>query len=47
MDKKRYTVLFILFVAIVGYIMVSTAAKHYAIDEHKLIQWRYEHAVRP
>ena len=47
MDKKRHIISFILIIAVIGYIMVATAAKHCAIDEYNLRQWRYEHAVRP
>jgi len=42
---KKHAIIFMLLVALIGYIMVSTAARNNAIDEYKLVQWRYEHAL--
>jgi len=47
MKEKIYTILFIILIIVMAYITVSTAARNCAIDEYKLIQWRYENAVRP
>jgi hypothetical protein len=47
MKEKIYTILFVILFVFVSYIAVSTAQKHYAIDEYKLTQWRYENAVKP
>lgn len=47
MKEKVCAVLFVVLIAVIGYIMVSTAAKHTALDNAAMIQWRYEHAVRP
>lgn len=47
MKERIYAFVFAVMVAAAFYIMVSTAAKHTAIDNAKMLQWRYEHAVRP
>lgn len=47
MDKPKHIVIFILLVVFISYMLVSTAEKHISIDNAKLIQWKYEHAVRP
>ena len=47
MKERIYALIFAIIIAVGAYVMVSTAAKHTAIDNYKLIQWKYEHAVRP
>lgn len=47
MKERICAFIFAVMVAAAFYIMVETAAKHTAIDDAKLLQWRYEHAVRP
>lgn len=46
MKEKFHAIFFAVVIAVIGYIMVSTAANHTARDNATLIQWRYEHAVR-
>ena len=47
MDKPRHIIIFILLVVFIAYMAVSTANKHIQLDREKMIQWRYENAVRP
>lgn len=47
MKERVCALIFAVMVAAVFYIMVATAEKHTAIDNAKLLQWQYEHAVRP
>jgi hypothetical protein len=47
MKEKVYAFIFAALIAFVGYVMVSTAAAHTARDNAAMLQWRYEHAVRP
>lgn len=47
MKEKVYAFIFAVLIAVVGYITVTTAAAHTARDNTALLQWRYEHAVRP
>ena len=48
MKEKVYTFVFAVLIAVIGYIMVSTAAVHTARDDAALLQHHYEyHAVRP
>ena len=47
MDKPHHIVMFVLLVVFIAYVAVSTANKHLELDHEKLIQWRYENAVRP
>ena len=46
MKKRLEALFFAVVMAVIGYIMVSTAAKHTAVDNAAMLQWRYEHAVR-
>ncbi len=47
MDKPRHIVVFILLVVFIAYMTVNIANEHLRLDHEKLIQWRYENAVRP
>ena len=47
MKEKLYALFFAAIVTVAGYIVVSTAAKHTALDNAALLQWKYEYAVRP
>lgn len=47
MKERIYAFIFAVIIAAAFYMMVTTAAKHTAIDNAAMIQWRYEHAVRP
>jgi hypothetical protein len=46
MKKFLEGIFFTAVIAVIGYIMVSTAAKHTALDNAAMLQWKYEHAVR-
>lgn len=46
MKKRLEAIFFAAVIAVIGYIMVSTAANRTAADTAALNQWRYEHAVR-
>ena len=45
MKEKLWAIFFAACIAVGGYIMVSSAAKHTAIDEHNLRQWRMDTAL--
>ena len=48
MKEKLYAFIFAVLIAVIGYIMVSTAAAHTARDNAALLQHHYEyHAVHP
>jgi hypothetical protein len=46
MKEKLYALFFAAMVAIIGYIMVSTAAKHTAADEANLRQYMMDTASK-
>ena len=46
MRKALEGIFFAAVIAVIGYVMVSTAANHTARDNAALIQWQYEHAVK-
>ena len=47
MKNKLWALFFAVMMAVIGYIMVSTAAKHMELDNRALYQWRLENAVHP
>ena len=47
MKEKLYAIFFAAAIAVMGYIMLSTAAAHTARDTAELYQWQREYAVRP
>lgn len=46
MKEKIYAVLFAVLIAVVGYIMISTAADHTARDNATMNQWLMDTAIR-
>ena len=46
MKEKVYAVLFAVLIAVVGYIMVSTAADHTSRDNAAMNQWFMDTAIR-
>jgi len=47
MKNKLWALFFAVMIAVIGYIMASSAAAHTARYEAELYQWRLENAVRP
>ena len=47
MKNKLWALFFAAMLAVIGYVMVSSAAKHTELDNRALYQWRLENAVRP
>lgn len=48
MKEKLFALLLAVIAAVVGYVAVSTAAKHTAIDNAALYKWHVEHsAIHP
>lgn len=47
MKEKLHAIFFAAVIAVMGYILVSSAAAHTARDTAELYQWQREYAVRP
>lgn len=45
MKEKLWAIFFAVMIAVGGYIMMSSAAKHTAIDDANLRQWRMDTAI--
>lgn len=46
MKNRLWTIVFAVFVAVVGYIMISTAATRTAIDDAATTKWFMDTAIR-
>lgn len=46
MKEKLYAIFFAVVIAVIGYIMVSTAASHTAQDNAAMNQWLMDTAIR-